>query len=84
MRTNGIEYIKIQNFKAFQEEKSFDIGKRHVLAYGPNGSGKSSVYWALYTLFQCSSKSLQKIEKYFNDPGENLLNSTLTDSQFRI
>lgn len=74
MRENGIEEIKIQNFKAFQQEKVFEIGKRNVLAYGPNGSGKSSLYWALYTLFQCSSKSIDKIEKYFNGSDENLLN----------
>lgn len=75
MRQNGIEHIKIQNFKGFQEEKSFDIGKNHVLVYGPNGSGKSSLYWALYTLFQSSVKPLSKISKYFNEEDdEHLLN----------
>lgn len=75
MRTNGIELIKIQNFKAFQEEKTFEIGRKHVLVYGSNGSGKSSLYWALYTLFQCSIKSTNEIIKYFNlISAENLLN----------
>lgn len=75
MREHGIEYIKIQNFKAFQEEKTFDIGRKHVLVYGSNGSGKSSLYWALYTLFQCSVKPLTKINKYFTQTDdENLLN----------
>ncbi|MDP1811796.1 MAG: AAA family ATPase [Sediminibacterium sp.] len=75
MRENGIEYIKIQNFKAFQEEKTFNIGRKHVLVYGSNGSGKSSLYWALYTLFQCSVKPLTKINKYFTQTDdENLLN----------
>ncbi len=75
MRENGIEYIKIQNFKAFQEEKTFNIGRKHVLVYGSNGSGKSSLYWALYTLFQCSVKPLTKIHKYFTQTDdENLLN----------
>ena len=75
MRENGIEYIKIQNFKAFQEEKVFNIDRKHVLVYGLNGSGKSSLYWALYTLFQCSVKPLIKIHKYFTQTDdENLLN----------
>ena len=74
MRTNGIENITVQNFKAFREAKQFSIDKKHVLIYGPNGSGKSSLYFALYTLFQCSIKSNDKIEKYFNNSGENLLN----------
>lgn len=75
MKANGIENITIQNFKAFQGEESFAIGKKHVLVYGPNGSGKSSLYWALYTLFQCAARPLELILKYFqvaND--ENLLN----------
>lgn len=75
MRNNGIEYIKIQNFKAFQQEKIFDIDCKHVLVYGPNGSGKSSLYWALYTLFQSSVKPTSKLNKYFSkDQEENLLN----------
>lgn len=75
MRENGIDSITIQNFKAFQTEITIPVNRKHVLIYGPNGSGKSSLYWALYTLFQCATKPLETIEKYFqiaND--ENLLN----------
>jgi energy-coupling factor transporter ATP-binding protein EcfA2 len=76
MKANGIENIKIQNFKAFQTEKEFEIGRKHVLVYGPNGSGKSSLYWSLYTLFQSSTKELPSIQKYFDiDNDENLLNA---------
>lgn len=76
MKVNGIENIKIQNFKAFQTEKEFEIGRKHVLVYGPNGSGKSSLYWSLYTLFQSSTKELPSIQKYFDiDNDENLLNA---------
>jgi len=75
MRENGIENIKIQNFKGFQEEKEFAIGKNHVLVFGPNGSGKSSLYWALYTLFQSAVKPVAKVAKYFTSTDEeNLLN----------
>lgn len=74
MRQNGIENITIQNFKAFREAKTFTINRKHVLVYGPNGSGKSSLYFSLYTLFQCAVKTVEDIKKYFNESDENLLN----------
>jgi len=42
-----IKEIKIQNFKAFQQEQVFPVNGKHVLVYGNNGSGKSSLFWAL-------------------------------------
>jgi len=57
--------IKIKNFKAFQQEQSFDLKGKNVLAYGNNGSGKSSLFWALYTLTQSSIKKDEDIQKYF-------------------
>lgn len=62
-----IKEIRIQNFKAFQEEKVFDIKGKNVLVYGNNGSGKSSFYWALYTLLQSSTKPNDAIKKYFKE-----------------
>jgi len=59
--------IKIKNFKAFQQEQSFDLKGKNVLAYGNNGSGKSSLFWALYTLIQSSIKKDEDIQKYFRN-----------------
>lgn len=60
-----IKEIKIQNFKAFQQEQVFPINGKHVLVYGNNGSGKSSFFWALYTLLQSSIKDEDVVKKYF-------------------
>ncbi len=71
-----ISKLKIRNFKGFpNEESTIDFEEKNVLLYGENGSGKSSIYWALYTLLQASTKSTVEIAKYFtpNNP-ENLIN----------
>jgi len=60
-----IKEIRIQNFKAFQQEQVFPINGKHVLVYGNNGSGKSSLFWALYTLLQSSIKNDDGVKKYF-------------------
>lgn len=64
-----IKEIKIKNFKAFQEEEVFDFGRKgkNVLVFGNNGSGKSSLFWALYTLLQSSTKENEQVEKYFKN-----------------
>lgn len=59
-----IKEIKIQNFKAFQQEQVFPVNGKHVLVYGNNGSGKSSLFWALYTLLQSSIKDDDGVKKY--------------------
>lgn len=68
-----IKELRIQNFKAFQQEEVFDFGKKgkNVLVYGNNGSGKSSVFWALYTLLQSSTKVDAGVQKYFKDYKES-------------
>ncbi|MGE0932557.1 AAA family ATPase [Peijinzhouia sedimentorum] len=60
-----IKEIKIQNFKAFQQEQVFPVNGKHVLVYGNNGSGKSSLFWALYTILQSSIKDDDGVKKYF-------------------
>lgn len=60
-----IKEIRIKNFKAFQKEEFFDINGKNVLVYGNNGSGKSSLFWALYTLLQSSTKENTQVKKYF-------------------
>jgi AAA15 family ATPase/GTPase len=60
-----IKEIKIQNFKAFQQEQIFPVNGKHVLIYGNNGSGKSSLFWALYTILQSSIKDDDGVQKYF-------------------
>ncbi|NWJ50299.1 MAG: AAA family ATPase [Bacteroidetes bacterium] len=74
-----IKEIKIKNFKAFQEEQSFDIKGKNILVYGNNGSGKSSLFWALYTLLQSSTKSDDSVRKYFKKyiPSDTSTHQTL-------
>jgi len=60
-----IKEIKIKNFKAFQKEQPFLLNGKHLLAYGNNGSGKSSLFWALYTFLQSSTKTDEDVQKYF-------------------
>ncbi len=60
-----IKEIKIKNFKAFQQEQSFLLNGKHLLVYGNNGSGKSSLFWALYTFLQSSTKTNEDVQKYF-------------------
>jgi energy-coupling factor transporter ATP-binding protein EcfA2 len=72
-----IDEIKIQNFKFFPKlEQSIKVDGKHLLLYGENGSGKSSIYWALYTLLECSNKNDNKeIKKYFDyNDEERLIN----------
>jgi energy-coupling factor transporter ATP-binding protein EcfA2 len=75
-----IKSIHINNFKFFDEQKPIELGNtgKHLLLYGENGSGKSSVYWALYTLFECAlKKDKTEIEKYFKHAdvdNESLIN----------
>lgn len=67
-----IKSIHIHNFKFFDEQPAIELGEtgKHLLLFGENGSGKSSVYWALYTLFECSLKEVTDIEKYFVDSND--------------
>lgn len=75
-----IKSIQIHNFKFFDEQSPLDLTERgkHLLIYGENGSGKSSIYWALYTLFECAAKdNTDEIKKYFkhhNEHEESLIN----------
>ncbi len=76
-----IKSIHIHNFKFFDEQPAIELGEtgKHLLLYGENGSGKSSVYWALYTLFECAVKTDVKneIKKYFKHAdihNESLIN----------
>jgi energy-coupling factor transporter ATP-binding protein EcfA2 len=69
-----IKSIHIHNFKFFDEQPVLDLTEKgkHLLLYGENGSGKSSVYWALYTLFECAVKyDTDEIKKYFKHQDEH-------------
>jgi energy-coupling factor transporter ATP-binding protein EcfA2 len=70
--------LHINNFKFFPEidieSPLLSINGKNLLIYGENGSGKSTIYWALYTLLECSIKKDDKdIRKYFKKTGEDSL-----------
>lgn len=74
-----ITELQLQNFKFFTGNILSNTLKlpngENVLAWGENGSGKSSIYWAIYTLLQCSYKDQSDIDNYFTLTHEkNLIN----------
>lgn len=73
--SSPINKIILRNFKAFYGDYEIDLNGKHLLLYGENGSGKSSIYWALYTLLQASTKTPAEVEKYFDfNQDEHLIN----------
>ena len=80
--SSPIDKIILRNFKAFYGDFEIDLGGKHLLLYGENGSGKSSIYWALYTLLQSSTKTHAEIEKYFDfNQDEHLINRHFIQKQ---
>jgi energy-coupling factor transporter ATP-binding protein EcfA2 len=72
---SNIDKLVVENFKAFYGSNTIDLDGKNLLIYGENGSGKSSIYWALYTLLQSTTKTEEDIAKYFDRANEeNLLN----------
>jgi hypothetical protein len=76
-----IKQLHINNFKFFDEQEPIELGDtgKHLLLFGENGSGKSSVYWALYTLFECAVKydvetEIKKYFKHSDEHNESLIN----------
>lgn len=65
MAKKYLHRIELQNFKAFPDNAGINFNGRHALVFGVNGSGKSSIFWALYTALQCSSKKPNEHKKYF-------------------
>ncbi len=71
-----IDELQLFNFKFFTDtDNTLKVGNKNLLVWGENGSGKSSIYWAVYTLLQCSFKDDANINCYFTegDP-KNLIN----------
>lgn len=71
-----IQELQIENFKFFTDkDNTLNIDGKNLLIWGENGSGKSSIYWAIYTILQCSFKDENGIDAYFTEKGEkNLIN----------
>ncbi|QAA80885.1 hypothetical protein EI546_03685 [Aequorivita sp. H23M31] len=70
--------LHINDFKFFSQVEGdsplLKIDGNHLLVYGENGSGKSTIYWALYTLLECSfKKSDDEVRKYFKKTGDESL-----------
>ena len=81
----NIKEITLYNFKAFYGENTIKLDGKNLLLYGENGSGKSSIYWALYTLLQSSTKNEEDIKKYFEPSGdEHLVNLNFTEPKVTI
>lgn len=76
MAKKYLQSIELQNFKAFAEKAEITLNGKNALIWGVNGSGKSSVYWAIYTFLQCSTKGPNGQVKYF-DKGELSLHNIL-------
>lgn len=71
-----ITELTLHNFKFFTEtDNTLKLDSKNVLIWGENGSGKSSIYWAIYTLLQCSFKDNGGIDAYFTENhNKNLIN----------
>lgn len=71
-----ITELTLHNFKFFTEtDNTLKLDTKNVLIWGENGSGKSSIYWAIYTLLQCSFKDNGGIDAYFTENHDkNLIN----------
>ena len=67
MAKKYLHSIELQNFKAFPEKSEIKLAGRHALVFGVNGSGKSSIFWALYTALQCSSKKANEHKNKFTN-----------------
>lgn len=81
-----VSRLRIKNFKAFREEIDIDFQNKNLLIYGNNGSGKSSLFWAIYTLLQSTTKDAGEIKKYFkkiplDDTKQSLRNIFEDDSE---
>ena len=82
---SAIKEIRLYNFKAFYGENKIKLSGKNLLLYGENGSGKSSIYWALYTLLQCTTKREEDIEKYFDaSKNEHLVNLGYLEPQVTV
>jgi AAA15 family ATPase/GTPase len=80
MAKKYLHSIELQNFKAFPEYANIVLNGKHAIIWGVNGSGKSSIYWAVYTFLQCSSKGVDGQKKYFNK-GELSLHNILAPAE---
>jgi ABC-type lipoprotein export system ATPase subunit len=76
MAKKHLHSIELQNFKAFADKAEIALNGKNALIWGVNGSGKSSVYWAIYTFLQCSTKGSNGQIKYF-DKGDLSLHNIL-------
>lgn len=74
MAKKYLHSIELQNFKAFPEYENIVLDGKNAIIWGVNGSGKSSVFWSLYTFFQCAGKPVNEYKKYFNGGNESLQN----------
>ena len=68
--TFRIDKVKIEGFKAFTSEQSFDFGGRHVFLFGPNGFGKTSIVEAVrWCLFGLASRPGEIVKnQFYNGP----------------
>lgn len=61
--------IKLQNFRAYDEEFPLDLGDgKCLLLHGENGSGKSSMYFAMKRFFEERGDDIDQHKNLFAKP----------------
>ncbi|WP_406843492.1 hypothetical protein [Flavobacterium soyae] len=85
-----MEKIKIEKFKAFENEVILELNKKNLLVYGENGSGKSSLYESIKILFfkqklesTLSASTPEDLEQLKNHLWESY-NNRNSSSEFEI
>lgn len=85
-----MEKLKIEKFKAFENEVILELDRKNLLVYGENGSGKSSLFESLKVIFfkeklesKLSASTPEDLEQLKNHLWESYNNKN-SSSEFEI
>lgn len=83
--------IKLENFKAFQDELTIKTPNKNLLLYGENGAGKSSIFEALKITFHRNKVESSKKQAHIPEDQEQIdqdfwakYNNKITNTEFQI